>query len=344
MPTENNQKTSPQQSAEYMRLALSKLSEFKLPLSAKNLALLFTYASGANAHLNSVIDDALKQSGQLDEGTTEKLFATYVCGCEPMQDEKLQSELLNAVAQVLGSIVDFAGHAALSDKTLEHHLQTLASTRDPADVLRIAAEIISDTRSLVEASRSLEETMRQSTVEIEGLREELDYAREQATRDTLTGLHNRRGFDKEIAQALQNFEQEGEGFCLMMLDVDHFKKVNDTHGHLVGDKVLIGISNLLVKQMRGSDYLARFGGEEFAILLYGNQLASAFTVAENLRSSVERLKLKHIKSGKTLDPINVSLGVACCRSGESEVDLIQRCDKALYRAKELGRNRTVIAD
>ena len=340
----NTDQHDPQKAAEFMRLCLGKINQFQLPLTAKNLALIYTYASGANAHLNAVLDEMLNQGSGLDQAQTDAMFSKYVCGCEPIEDEKLQSELLNAVAQVLGSIVDFAGQAAMSDKALEKHLKVLAGTKEPADVLRIAAEIINDTRGLVEASRMLEDSMRQSTVEIESLRQELTHAREQATRDTLTGLYNRRGFDDAIGEAIEKYTAGEEEFCLLVIDIDHFKKVNDTHGHLVGDKVLVGIANVLVKNIRGNDYVARFGGEEFAVLLRDSPMTSAFSVAENLRASVQRLKLKHIKSGKTLDPITISIGLADCRKNESAVDLIHRTDKALYRAKETGRNRTVIAD
>ena len=130
----------------------------------------------------------------------------------------------------------------------------------------------------------------------------------------------------------------------MILDIDHFKTINDTHGHLVGDKVLIGIAKQLLNQMRGNDYLSRYGGEEFAILLLDTPITGAFTVAENLRRAIGRSRLKHSTTGQKIGKVTTSIGIACYRADETHEDLIQRCDQALYRAKSLGRDRTVIAD
>ena len=113
---------------------------------------------------------------------------------------------------------------------------------------------------------------------------------------------------------------------------------------LVGDKVLKGISSLLHSHMRGNDYLSRFGGEEFAIILRETPITGAFTVAENLRQSIEKLRLKHVKTGQQIGKVTISVGLAAYRQGETVIELIERCDRALYRAKSLGRNRTVLAD
>jgi diguanylate cyclase len=131
---------------------------------------------------------------------------------------------------------------------------------------------------------------------------------------------------------------------VLLIDIDHFKKVNDTHGHLVGDKVLTAIAQQLLKQIRGSDYLSRFGGEEFAILLSEAPLAAAFTVAENLRKSISKLKWRLSKSGAEVGQITISIGIASIKPNESVEALLGRCDEALYRAKTLGRNRSIIAE
>jgi len=279
-----------------------------------------------------------------DEEEAQELFSLFICQCNDSEYRELREGLVMTIAQLLGSVIDLAGKAAISNSLLEKHMQQLAVSEKPTDILKVASAIISDTRSFIEESHQFESNLIESTQEISSLKDELDIARRMATTDSLTGLHNRRGFDLALIETIENSQRRNDVFCLLIIDIDHFKKVNDKHGHLVGDKVLVGISKILQKQMRGKDYLSRFGGEEFAILLKETPITGAFTVAENLRKVVEKLRLKHVKTGKQLEQVTISIGVAGYRKQEDVKAYLQRCDKALYRAKSLGRNRTVMAD
>lgn len=344
MPGPSTESDSSESAAEYLRLALAKLSQYKLPVSAVNYALLYFYVSGKDLTLNSKLDAMFEDMERWTDESARSLFTRFICQCSEGEFKELREELLMTVAQILGSVVDIAGHASLNNAVLEGHIEKLASTDSPKEILNIAANIIADTRSFVEKSRSFENNLVETTQEINILKDELDQARRMATTDALTGLHNRRGFDAALLRTVDECLKTNSLFSLLILDIDHFKVVNDTHGHLVGDKVLIGISKLLHNQMRGNDYLSRFGGEEFAVLLLDTPITGAFTVAENLRKTVEKLRLKHVKTGQRLDQVTISIGVASYRKGEQVKDFIQRSDNALYRAKSLGRNRTVLAD
>ena len=332
---------STEKAAEYLRLVLAKLSQLKQPVSAINYALLYFYVSGHDMALNNKLDVLFED---WDDDMARALFTRYVSQCPENEYQELREELVMTIAQVLGTVVDMAGKSAISNATLERHMADLAVSSEPKDVLKVASKIMADTRSFVEQTQDFETNLMESTQEISVLKDELDHARRMASTDALTGLHNRRGFDNELIKAVENSHRRNDQFCLLILDIDHFKEVNDSHGHLVGDKVLIGIAQILQKQMRGKDYLSRFGGEEFAILLKQTPITGAFTVAESLRKVVEKLRLTHVKTGKQLDNVTISIGVASYRKGEEDKAFIQRCDKALYRAKKLGRNRTVLAD
>lgn len=344
MSKQENHTVSPQQAAEYLRLTLGKLGELGLPATSRHYALFYVYHSGRSEELNKRIDEILDNNETFSEALVEDLFSQYVCKCEGIDLESLNQELLQAVAQILGAIVDFAGQAALSNRSLAGHLEKMSKTNHPAEILREAASIISDTRSFIDNTQIFEESMRETTVQIEILQEELVQARQEATIDALTGLQNRRGLDKKLEIALEATSSEQKPLCILMIDIDHFKTINDNHGHLIGDKVLISVARLLSNQVRGDDYIARYGGEEFVVVLQHTPITAAFTVAEKIRGAVERLKLKQVKTGKALEQITVSLGVASFRFGESKEDLLHRCDEALYRAKHLGRNRALIAE
>ncbi|MFO1428825.1 MAG: GGDEF domain-containing protein [Candidatus Competibacteraceae bacterium] len=167
-------------------------------------------------------------------------------------------------------------------------------------------------------------------------------AREQhAYIDRLTGLHNRRWLEMTYARVQKRLQFDQCSLCLVMSDVDHFKSVNDRYGHLVGDKVLYAVAQALINLMRPNDMIARFGGEEFIVLLPDVELAGAMTVAERLRAGIARMTLE--SEGLTAGlSITVSLGVAEMLPDEALEALVARADAALYRAKAGGRNRVAI--
>lgn len=344
MPTSTTDVDPIAQASEFFRLSLTKLSQAKISFTPVNYALVYFYVAGNDLALNKRLDELFEDIDQWTDETANKLYNRYICHCDDKANEGLREELLMIMAQILGSLIDIAGKTAVSNELLENHMTRLASSNEPKTILNIAVDIIAETRHFVDQTRDFEINLRESSQEISFLKDELDHARKQATMDALTGLHNRGGFDDAIVDSIEMSLSNGFNFCLLFFDIDHFKNVNDTHGHLVGDKVLIGLSKLLKKHMRGNDYLARYGGEEFAIILRDTPITGAFSVAENLRKSIEKLRLKHVKTGQQIGQITISIGVASYRRGEAVEDLIHRCDKALYRAKSLGRNRTVLAD
>ena len=342
MENSSSGNVTPEQIAEYFRLSLAKLGELKWPVSAINYALIYNYFAGETVALNEELDSLIARNTPLTSDLAEKLFTQYVCHCRKAVNEDLHAEIINTLTSVLGSFVDLAGRTAQSNDSLKSHIDQLQQVSSPEQVLEIASKIIRETTQFIDVTQSFEESLRDTTVEIESLKSELDKARQQAFNDALTGLMNRRGFDQALNETINESIEYGKPFCLLLIDIDNFKQVNDTHGHLVGDKVLRGLSKLLVNQMRGNDLLSRYGGEEFAVILPNTPINGAFTVAENLRKAAQKLRLTHVKTGLRITDITISSGVTAYRKGESVEALITRCDKALYRAKHQGRNKTII--
>jgi diguanylate cyclase (GGDEF)-like protein len=155
--------------------------------------------------------------------------------------------------------------------------------------------------------------------------------------DPLTGLANRRSFDAGLARELAGIRRHGRPVSLCLLDVDHFKRYNDTHGHLAGDQALVLVASVLRSELRGLDLAARYGGEEFVLLLPDTDLDAAAGVAERIRSAVADLPAPG-------SPLTVSIGVAAATEGCFPDALIATADEALYAAKEGGRNRVETAD
>ena len=162
--------------------------------------------------------------------------------------------------------------------------------------------------------------------------------REAADRDPLTGLANRRYLDRMIAHYLEKLDRSGQPFSLIMCDLDHFKQINDTWGHMVGDQALAQFAGFLQNQCRPVDLVAQFGGEEFVVLLPELTLETAAVVAERLRKSA--LTAAPLILGERT--LTASFGVTEAAIGENASQLLSRADTGLYRAKSLGRNRVEI--
>lgn len=157
-----------------------------------------------------------------------------------------------------------------------------------------------------------------------------------ATIDKLTGIYNRRKLDEYTISELERAKRYKEPFSLMIIDIDHFKRINDTFGHLVGDETLIALTTILTKNIRNSDILGRFGGEEFVILCPQTNTEAIFLLAEKLRICVEEYQFSKIEH------ITISIGIAQYNHENTKEELFEKADKALYEAKNSGRNRTVV--
>jgi diguanylate cyclase (GGDEF)-like protein len=161
-----------------------------------------------------------------------------------------------------------------------------------------------------------------------------------ATHDALTELLNRHGFGLVAEQAMLEARRQQINLCVLIMDLDHFKSINDKHGHLGGDFVLRHFARLLTRQVRQADLVSRWGGEEFVVMFKDTELATAITLAERIRAATEAERFEF--EGARL-AVTVSIGVAQLRPKESLQMLLQKADEALYRAKNSGRNRVCVA-
>ncbi|MGC9097857.1 MAG: GGDEF domain-containing protein [Dictyoglomus sp.] len=177
-----------------------------------------------------------------------------------------------------------------------------------------------------------EKEMYKKNLELSNLNKKLE---ELSIKDDLTGLYNRRKMDQELEKCLYIWERYNRPFSIIIIDIDDFKKINDTYGHLIGDMVLEKISKIIRENIRKSDIASRWGGEEFLILLPETNLQNATLVAEAFRRKIEEANFG------IDEKITVSVGVANIENNESIDSLIQRADKNLYKAKEYGKNKVV---
>jgi diguanylate cyclase (GGDEF)-like protein len=161
-----------------------------------------------------------------------------------------------------------------------------------------------------------------------------------AHKDPLTQLGNRSAYESAIETEISRAERHGAGLCMLVVDIDHFKSINDSYGHLAGDQVLKQVARCLEQTLRKEDQVFRYGGEEFVVLLSATDLPNARLTAERLRMQLEALNIKALEF--TI-PVTASIGVAEWQKGELGNTLFHRADQALYQAKQKGRNRVVVA-
>lgn len=228
------------------------------------------------------------------------------------------------------------------DKSVSQVIVNAAPIVDSAGKLRGCIVTLNDMTELHHLNQKLTRNLAQlaeSNAEIEKKSEEL---RILATRDSLTGLLNRRAFMSAAEAALEKGLREAHSVSCIMADIDFFKRVNDTYGHLVGDQVIVAVSRTLSAQIRTEDLLCRYGGEEFCIVLPGISEEVAVQVAERIRDQVAQNVGNGIRSVEHLN-IACSLGVASLQSGSDTIlALIERADLALYHSKRNGRNQVTL--
>jgi diguanylate cyclase (GGDEF)-like protein len=203
-------------------------------------------------------------------------------------------------------------------------------------ILRLYEAVkMTHTKRLIDLNANLEHLVKQRTEELLHEKELLKVA---STTDQLTQLFNRYRMDQVFNEASDKLNSDGRPFCIILIDVDHFKRINDLHGHNVGDMFLKAIADILRASFREGDTVGRWGGEEFLIFLPHTRLREAQTMGERLRKTIAQHPFSH------LGHQSISLGIAAMQHGETLKSLIHRADKALYTAKKTGRNRVVSWD
>jgi diguanylate cyclase len=243
---------------------------------------------------------------------------------------EMDTQIREQVDGLQSSVQDAADLDSLKH-VLENHLEGLLGTMDEHQKQRDQREqeVAGRLQGLVERVASMEQ-------EAQGYREHLEEQRQKALIDPLTGLPNRAAWSERLEHEVAQWQQHGNTLLLAMLDLDHFKRINDNYGHLAGDKVLKIIAGVLRKRLRGSDFIARFGGEEFVLLVPDTTLPVGVKLAQTLRAAIEACPF-HFKGERVT--ITVSMGMTAFKPGERSELVLKRADQALYRAKDAGRNK-----
>jgi len=323
-------------------VALGQIRSLKQTAVPRNYEIWYVYATGYNSPLNKIINETLARNGQLTEADLEQIYETYLSQIKTTDRiDKVGARVIGEIDDVMALVSDALGMSASYDDSLSGATRKLSTAQDRHQVKAIVETLLKSTHEMRETNKALEDRLTLSKSEISNLQQSLEAMRAESLTDPLTGLGNRKYFDRSIEMAARNAFANGTPLSLLMLDIDHFKSFNDSYGHLTGDQVLRLVGMSLKQTIKGQDITARYGGEEFAVVLPNTALRQALTVADHLRCAIMAKELRKKSTCEILGRVTISVGVAMLKPGDDTDALIERADGCLYAAKRSGRNRVI---
>ena len=321
--------------------ALNLMLQAAVEPTPDNFALWYTYSSGSVPALNREIDQ-LRHAATIDADSCRRLHTMFL---EAENDasalEEAARHIEHSIANALSVITQAGEDSAGFARSITRLSQNIPAKPDASTLQRVTTELLNETRSMIQKARVLLDRLNGSKQEIVSLRSELDVVRREAETDALTGIGNRKMLDRALAHEIEQSTTHGGPLSLLMIDIDHFKKFNDSYGHLMGDEVLKLFARVLRSRVKSTDVVTRYGGEEFAIVLPRTGLDGALAAAERVHGELAARSLRSLDKNVDYGSITVSIGAAQYNTGETADRLIDRADKALYKAKVGGRNQVL---
>jgi diguanylate cyclase len=301
----------------------------------------YEYLAGSNPGLRAALDARLIETTVLSDRDIEVLFDAHVAMRDIDSSARMRAEIARMIDHVDDVAVDAGQEVRQYGGELEGHRDRLRDEVGKDTLHQVVESLIGETDRVRVKTGIYHEHLKKSSEEVERLRGELELVQGLALTDPLTGLLNRRGFDQQMQRIGQG---SLTGCTLLIVDIDHFKAINDAHGHLLGDKVIVAVANVLRGCIGDRGPIARIGGEEFAVLLSHTSSAGGVELAERIRAAVERGKIRRADTEESIGKVTVSLGLATCADKEQFEAMIARADRALYQSKAAGRNRVTVAE
>jgi len=326
----------------FAEVALGQIKSLRQTAVPRNYEIWYVYATGYNAALNKIINETLARNGRLSESDLEQIYETYLSHIKTTERiDKVGARVIGEIDGVMNLITDALGMSQSYDAKLSGANEKLRSAKTRDQIKPIVDGLMKSTREMRETNKALENRLALSKTEISDLQHSLEAIRAESLTDPLTGLGNRKYFDRAFEIAVRTALANSEPLSLLMFDIDHFKSFNDSYGHLTGDQVLRLVAMTLKQTIKGQDITARYGGEEFAVVLPSTGLRQALTVADHIRRAVMAKELKKKSTGEILGRVTISVGVSLLKPGDDTDSLLERADACLYAAKRNGRNRAI---
>jgi diguanylate cyclase len=311
-----------------------------VPPTSANYEVWLNYRLGHNHSLREMIDGRIASGEDFSPQFNDELHEKFFTGVGASAQIVLAGE---RIARDLTEVLDFLKQAEVrSDdygRTLETAATNLSGGLNPEQIRQVVSSLAAATLDMAQHNQQLNAQLQRSTNEIETLRTSLESVRVQSLTDSLTGLANRRMFDETLRMRLDEAKAQHTELCVVLCDIDHFKRFNDTWGHHTGDQILRFIASSLQQHARRDFLVARYGGEEFAMIMPRVSLRIATQTAEALRAAIQTKRLRRRSTNEDLGQVTVSMGIARLQPGDTPPGLVERADACLYASKRNGRNQ-----
>lgn len=330
--------------AEYAHAAVFSMTKHRIPPTPLHFTVWYEYHSGREPELIKAMDAMLAANMPFTPDSVLELYEKHLNPARLMTASRAAAEQLE---KVIGKVKNQIDSVEKNTREYGASLASFSNQLDDGTESRKLGGLVDtmqeETQAMRSRNKALEAELAKATAEVKQLRQNFEQARRDALTDPLTGLANRKRFEAALDVLVKAATDRKDTVSLLIIDIDFFKRFNDTHGHQFGDQVLQIVGKTLANNTKGHDVAARYGGEEFAIVLPFTKLEQAYSLGNSIRTAISQIKLQKPDSSNELAPITVSIGAAQYRPGESLAQFIQRTDEALYAAKHGGRNR-VVAD
>ncbi|MCF8468259.1 MAG: GGDEF domain-containing protein [Sneathiella sp.] len=305
----------------------------------QNFTIWYEYLSESNPDLTIAVNELIAKNGKFSETVAREIYGRF------FSFEKEGKAIRETNHLVQKSIENVIGDLNMTTSEISDYGDQLSDFAAKAvgltveDLQNAIGEIVSQTSTMSDNTKSLKTGLDSASREIAELKRRLQFVQKEAFTDALTGIANRKSFDAELSKLIEEARETSSSLCLIMADIDHFKKFNDCHGHTFGDQVIKLVATTLQKGIKAEAIAARYGGEEFAVILPDTELDAAVNIANDLLQSIAAKKLVKRSTGVEVGKVTLSFGVTPYALREDAVTFISRADEALYSAKKNGRNQ-----
>lgn len=325
-------------------MAFKHLKQDGLEPSPNNYAVFYFYFAGTNPSLRQAVDILLHAQGRLTQANCNDLYMAHI-GIDA--EFKVLKETNNAIEAEVSRVLEAIERASTGTNQYNQTLDEFSGdlkTGSLEQIRKSITKVMNETSAIIHQNERLTLQLNAATQQLDELRTNFDQAHREMQIDPLTEIGNRKFFDRQLVHCTAEAHDTDSVLSMLMIDIDHFKKFNDTFGHLVGDQVLRLVARTMVENLKGRDIIARYGGEEFVILLPQTRLEDAVRVGEHLRSCLATKQVRKRNSNETLGTVTVSVGATIYHPGEEMDQFIARADGALYKAKANGRNQVIAVE
>lgn len=321
--------------------AVTRIKAAGLALDPTTFEVWFTYVCGHNQPLNHDLN-ALADAGALSADTVAAIYNRHLSPNRHLQHLFAVGESLRDEAHYVAGLIDTAyGSADHYSDSLQSVSSQLDNLDDGKTVNAIVTALIQSTEEIKQTNLMLQTQLKQSELQVRQLQDSIEILRVESMTDPVTAVANRKLFEVSLKQMIEQAERTESPLSLVLADIDQFKSFNDQFGHQIGDDVLRLVAFAIRNSVRGGDLIARYGGDEFAILLPRTAFRDALAVGENVRRAVMEKELVRRSTQERLGRMTLSIGVAEHAKGQSQNDMVEQADKRLYAAKHKGRNCVV---